>query len=79
MSDDELPEADAAEGAPHPRHTQTIYGQEDAEAAVLTAFAENRRHHAWLLTGPRGVGKASFAWRMARYIRTAPRLRRPLC
>jgi len=70
MSDDDLPEADAAEGAPHPRHTAKVFGQDDAERAVLTALGEGRRHHAWLLTGPRGVGKASFAWRLARYLRT---------
>ncbi len=70
MSEDELPEADRAEGAPHPRHTPCVFGQDAAEQAVLTALTQGRRHHAWLLTGPRGVGKASFAWRMARYLRT---------
>lgn len=72
MSEDELPEADAAEGASHPRHTVRIFGQDTAEASVLRALAENHRHHAWLLTGLRGIGKASFAWRMARYLRTEP-------
>lgn len=33
---------------------------------VATALARGRLHHAWLLTGPRGVGKAAFAWRLAR-------------
>ena len=70
MSEDDLPEADRAEGAPHPRHTARVFGQEAAEDTVLTALAHGRRHHAWLLTGPRGVGKATFAWRLARYLRT---------
>lgn len=70
MNEDDLPEADRAEGAPHPRMTPVIFGQQAAEDTVLTALNEGRRHHAWLLTGPRGVGKASFAWRMARYLRT---------
>lgn len=70
MTDDDLPEADCAEGAPHPRHAAQVFGQAAAEKTVLTALTEGRRHHAWLMTGPRGVGKASFAWRMARYLRT---------
>lgn len=35
-------------------------------AAFEQAWARDRLHHAWLLTGPRGVGKAAFAWRAAR-------------
>ena len=70
MSEDELPEADRAEGAPHPRNTPRLFGQAEAEATFLNAVTEGRRHHAWLLTGPRGVGKATLAWRIARYLRT---------
>lgn len=70
MTEDDLPEADRAEGAPHPRHTVKLFGQERAEAAFLDASTEGRRHHALLLTGPRGVGKATLAWRIARYLRT---------
>ena len=36
------------------------------------ALNADRFHHAWLLTGPRGVGKATLAWRMARHLLTAP-------
>ncbi len=70
MTEDDLPEADRAESAPHPRHTAVLYGQEEAERAFLDASTEGRRHHAWLLTGPRGVGKATLAWRIARFLRT---------
>ena len=66
--DDDLPEADRAEGAPHPRNTLQLFGQEAAEAEFLSAFTGGRQHHAWLLTGPRGVGKATLAWRMARFL-----------
>lgn len=51
---------------PHPRNT---YGMEHAEAseqAFLEAISRGRLHHAWLLTGPEGVGKATFAYRAAR-------------
>ncbi|MDF2233038.1 DNA polymerase III subunit delta' [Albimonas sp. CAU 1670] len=66
------PEADRVEGAPHPRATLRLFGQEAAEQAFLDAWASGRMHHAWLLTGPRGVGKATLAWRMARALLAAP-------
>ena len=71
MSDDALPEADRVDGAPHPRETVELFGQQPAESAFLDAFKGGRLHHAWLLTGPRGVGKATLAWRIARYLVTA--------
>lgn len=67
MSDD-LPQADRIEGAPHPRQTRNLYGHGPAEQAFLDAHAEGRLHHAWLITGPRGIGKATLAWRMARFL-----------
>ncbi|MEM7644746.1 MAG: DNA polymerase III subunit delta' [Pseudomonadota bacterium] len=70
MSD--IPEPDRAGDAPHPRETAILYGQEDAEAAFLDAWNGGRLHHGWLLTGPRGVGKATFAWRLARFLLTDP-------
>lgn len=65
---DAPPEPDRVEGAPHPRETDRLIGQEAAETAFLDAFAGGRLHHAWLLTGPRGVGKATLAWRIARFL-----------
>lgn len=72
MSDDLLPEPDRVEGAPHPRETGRLVGQGAAEAAFLDAFTSGRLHHGWLITGPRGVGKATLAWRLARFLLTAP-------
>ena len=66
------PEPDRIEGAPHPRETQAIFGQDAAESAVLQAFNSGRMHHGWLLTGPRGVGKATLAWRFARFLLARP-------
>ncbi len=63
---------DQVEGAPHPKETQALFGQSDAEAAFLDAFAGNRLHHAWLLTGPRGIGKATLAWQIARFMLATP-------
>lgn len=65
---DTLPEADCADGAPHPRLTPNLYGHAQEEAEVLNALTGGRRHHAWLLTGPQGIGKATLAWRMARFL-----------
>jgi DNA polymerase-3 subunit delta' len=70
--EDALPEPDRVGEAPHPRETLRLFGQEAAEAEVLAAHTAGRMHHAWLLTGPRGVGKATLAWRIARFLLTQP-------
>ena len=68
MSDDALPEPDRLDGAPHPRETAALLGQNAAEAQFLAAFNTGRLPHGWLLSGPKGIGKASFAWRAARFL-----------
>lgn len=72
MSGAGLPEPDRIEGAPHPRETQRLVGQGGAEATFLEAYGSGRLHHAWLVSGPRGVGKATLAWRIARFLLAAP-------
>ncbi|ETX14933.1 DNA polymerase III subunit delta' [Roseivivax halodurans JCM 10272] len=69
---DPLPEPDRVEGAPHPRETMRLVGQEAAERGFLDAYAGDRLHHAWLITGPEGVGKATLAWRIARFLVATP-------
>lgn len=71
-----LPEADRLEGFPHPRETQVLIGHEDAERTLATAFAAGRMHHAWMLAGPAGIGKATLAYRFARYVLARPDERR---
>jgi DNA polymerase-3 subunit delta' len=63
---EELPEADRLEGFPHPRETKELYGHAGAERMLAEALAGGRLHHAWLLTGPQGIGKATLAYRFAR-------------
>ena len=63
---EELPEADRLEGFPHPRETKELYGHGEAERLLAEALASGRLHHAWLLTGPQGIGKATLAYRFAR-------------
>ena len=64
----EMPDPTSVEGAPHPRDTLRLYGQSRAEADFLHAYGTGRLHHAWLLTGPRGVGKATLAWQIAKFL-----------
>ena len=73
MSDGDLPpEPDKLDGAPHPRAAARVFGQEAAEAAFLDAFNTGRLHHGWMLNGPKGVGKATLAWRIARFLLATP-------
>ena len=53
---------------PPPWRTDRLLGHDAAEATMLEAQASGRLHHAWLITGPRGIGKATLAWRFARYL-----------
>jgi DNA polymerase-3 subunit delta' len=53
-------------GLVHPRDAARLEGHEAAERAFLEALERGRLHHAWLLVGPEGVGKATFAYRAAR-------------
>ncbi len=68
MSDLDRPEPDRRGTAPHPRHTVHLYGQHEAEDRFLAASQSGRMHHAWMITGPTGTGKATLAWRIARHV-----------
>jgi DNA polymerase-3 subunit delta' len=72
LSEDPIPEPDRVEGAPHPRETLRLIGQTAAEVTFLDAYRQGRLPHGWLLTGPRGVGKATLAWRIARFLLATP-------
>jgi DNA polymerase III subunit delta' len=52
--------------APEPRANPALIGHAEAEATLLGALRAGRIHHAWLLSGPEGVGKATLAFRFAR-------------
>jgi DNA polymerase-3 subunit delta' len=56
----------------HPRETTVLYGHETAERAVLEAYRSGRLAHALLIAGPPGVGKATLAYRIARFILAHP-------
>jgi len=64
----EVPEADRLEGFAHPRESAHLFGHADAEAAIVDAMTSGKMHHAWLLQGPQGIGKATLAYRFARCV-----------
>jgi DNA polymerase-3 subunit delta' len=57
---------------PHPRLRGELYGHEEAERILLSAYRSQRLHHAWLIAGIEGIGKASLAYRMARFVLSYP-------
>ncbi len=64
--DDQHPDDTPPERAS--RLNPELYGHAEAEAALLAAWASGRMPHAWLITGPRGIGKATLAFRFARFV-----------
>src|ERR1700674_1985519 len=54
--------------AVHPRQTSLLAGHREAEAALLNAYRTGRIPHAWLIGGAQGIGKATLAYRMARFV-----------
>ena len=57
----------------HPRDRFDLVPDAAAEAAFLDAQRKGRLHHAWLLCGVEGAGKATFAYRAARRLLGAAR------
>ena len=67
-------ETDKEPGAAHPRESFAFFGHDREEAILADALASGRMHHAWLITGPKGIGKASLAYRFARAALGAKRI-----
>ncbi len=65
-------EADRFQAAPHPRHASKLIGHVDQERQLLDAYRQNRLPHALILGGPLGVGKATLAWRLTRFLVANP-------
>ncbi len=55
-----------------PRETTVLYGHAQAEQALLTGYQGGRVPHAWLIGGPPGIGKATLAYRFARFVLAHP-------
>lgn len=57
----------------HPRSLPPLVGHDKAEAKLARAAASGKLHHAWLISGPLGVGKATLAYRMAAHVLSGAR------
>jgi DNA polymerase-3 subunit delta' len=55
-----------------PRETSVLFGHTDAEEALLASYKSGRVPHAWLIGGPPGIGKATLAYRFARFVLAHP-------
>lgn len=60
------------EAVSHPRNTTVLFGHAAAEQALLEAYRSGRIPHAWLIGGSPGIGKATLAFRMARFVLAYP-------
>ena len=63
---------DDTDEAPHPRETTVLFGHAAAEAALLAAYRAGRMPHGILIAGPKGIGKATLAYRIARFVLSHP-------
>ena len=65
-------DSDRIEGLPHPREALRFFGHALAEREMLDAYRSGRLPQTWLIGGPRGIGKATLAWRFARFLMAYP-------
>lgn len=66
--DQDKPQSDQLEGFPHPRESTVVFGHEEANHFFLDVWQNDKLHHAWLLLGAEGIGKATLAYRFAKLI-----------
>ena len=59
-------ESDTLEGTENPKFSRKLVGHTEAWNIFLNCKKDKKIHHAWLLCGPKGIGKATFAWAMAK-------------
>ena len=58
----------SSEAPSGPRSVRMVFGHDGAQREFLESYRAGRLHHAWLITGPRGIGKATLAWRFTRFL-----------
>ncbi len=68
MLDEERLVAGQLDGIPGPWQSTRLIGHDAAVSQFCTAFSSGRMHHAWLLSGPQGIGKATLAMHAARHV-----------
>ena len=72
MTANNLISSDQIEGYPHPKAAEKLFGHQFAEQQFLNCFESGKLHHGWLITGAKGIGKATFAWRIAKFLLSQP-------
>jgi DNA polymerase-3 subunit delta' len=69
---DDRPIADRIEDIATPQQSETVLGHEAALNRLFETYRSGRMHHAWLLTGPQGIGKATLALTFAKFLFSFP-------
>ena len=72
MAAPDITRPDAIEGWPLPEEQTEWHGDPAVERLMVEAYRGGRMHHAWMIGGPRGIGKATLAYRFARFALTYP-------
>jgi DNA polymerase-3 subunit delta' len=73
VSDEDAPELNKQEHEVlRPRETSALFGHDEAEQTLLESYRHGRIPHAWLIGGPPGIGKATLAYRLARFVLAHP-------
>jgi DNA polymerase-3 subunit delta' len=65
-------ESDRFEDTPHPRESYELFGHDEAEKRILLSYLLRHLPQAFIIGGPPGIGKATFAWRIARFLLAYP-------
>ncbi|MBY0612513.1 MAG: DNA polymerase III subunit delta' [Beijerinckiaceae bacterium] len=69
---EESEEPDRLGDLPHPREMLDLVGHQEQERDLLDAYRSGRMHHAWIVGGEEGIGKATLAYRFARFVLAHP-------
>lgn len=72
LEDEERPVADRIDGVPLPSSSLKLFSHENQMQQMTGSYASGKMHHAWLIGGPLGIGKATFSFHLARHILTHP-------
>ena len=72
MTENNLILSDQITGYPHPKVTETLFGHDFSEQEFINCYKSGKLHHGWLISGAKGIGKATLAWRIAKFLLTQP-------